>query len=475
MADEWRKQDTTDGGAENERYMEGNYDSRGNIVKRYKQIADDEHQSVQMAEEIRASQEAVYERETERLSYEYEATGEAFTKIMKEYIEEDMYQQYLVDGAVLRCNQATTDDFDYNGGTVVLENKADELCNIVLDVHENPISGGSASGSHMTINGQRYATVMDRLQEFNLNPPKCNCKLAADRLSEHEKIRADGDRNKNGVCKHLMRLNEEWDNYRVEGTEYLKKDDAIIELNMLEDGQVQAGTSIEHEGVEGITMTSVLFCKHGGLIMPVTSGQDRVEQERKFNTESPDFSDQEAVKEYVWNYFRNANFSEAATAAILGNIYVETGGYRPDVNDNDRYGLFQYMNERKDVFLDRVKKWAVDEGITDVDNAWKSVEMQCRFALEEIETPGDHGWLDRGIYLTINGRSFDMLCTSDKFRTEEDPSVAALMWAASFERCYSGDVIKKDGNIYFTKLQDQEKRCNEAARAYEEFTEYSNR
>lgn len=62
MADEWRKQDTADGGAENERYMEGNYDSRGNIVKRYKQIADDEHQSVQMAEEIRASQEAVYEK-----------------------------------------------------------------------------------------------------------------------------------------------------------------------------------------------------------------------------------------------------------------------------------------------------------------------------------------------------------------------------------------------------------------------------
>jgi len=83
-------------------------------------------------EEIRNSQEAVYEKETERLSYEQKAVGEAFTKIMKEYIEEDKYQQYLVDGAVLRCNQATTDGFDYNGGTVVLENKADEMCNIVL-------------------------------------------------------------------------------------------------------------------------------------------------------------------------------------------------------------------------------------------------------------------------------------------------------------------------------------------------------
>ncbi len=33
-----------------------------------------------------------------------------------------------------------------------------------------------------------------------------------------------------------------------------------------------------HLGVEGITMTSVLFCKHGALIMPVTSGQDKIQQ-----------------------------------------------------------------------------------------------------------------------------------------------------------------------------------------------------
>ncbi len=30
---------------------------------------------------------------------------------------------------------------------------------------------------------------------------------------------------------------------------------------------------VVEEEVEGITMTSVLFCKHGRLIMPVTSGQ----------------------------------------------------------------------------------------------------------------------------------------------------------------------------------------------------------
>ena len=90
MADEWTGQGTAHEGAEkNERYMEGNYDNSGNIVKRYKQKADDEYRSLQIAEEIKASQEAAYERETENLSYEYQAVGEAFTKLLKAYVEED--------------------------------------------------------------------------------------------------------------------------------------------------------------------------------------------------------------------------------------------------------------------------------------------------------------------------------------------------------------------------------------------------
>ena len=92
----------------NEKYMEGNYD--GDADQQYKQERADKRRSIQMEEDIRASQEAVYEKETERLSYEQKAVGEAFTKIMKEYVEDNIYQQYLVDGAVLRCNQAMTDD-----------------------------------------------------------------------------------------------------------------------------------------------------------------------------------------------------------------------------------------------------------------------------------------------------------------------------------------------------------------------------
>ena len=57
---------------------------------------------------------------------------------MKEYVEDNIYQQYLVDGAVLRCNQAMTDDVVFTewGEKVILEHKADEVCNIILNVPE---------------------------------------------------------------------------------------------------------------------------------------------------------------------------------------------------------------------------------------------------------------------------------------------------------------------------------------------------
>lgn len=224
--------------------------------------------AVNMPKEIRAVQEAVYEKETERLSYEEKATGEKFEELMRNYIEEDKYHQYLVDGAVLRCTAATTDDFTYaEGETVVLENKNDEVCYITLDVHENP----------MSVNHLIYATVKDTVQQINITPPKCNCRLAVNRNAERKRIADDMERNKNGVCRHLMELNDAWDNFEVDGTTYLKKVNAVINLFLSEDGKgiVEGPGNIIGEE-DGITMTSVLFCKHGGLIMPVTSGQENI-------------------------------------------------------------------------------------------------------------------------------------------------------------------------------------------------------
>ena len=249
--------------ADEKKYLEGNYD--GEPVQQAVQMTADVVRAVNMPKEIRAVQEAVYEKETERLSYEEKATGEKFEELMRNYIEEDKYHQYLVDGAVLRCTAATTDDFTYaEGETVVLENKNDEVCYITLDVHENP----------MSVNHLIYATVKDTVQQINITPPKCNCRLAVNRNAERKRIADDMERNKNGVCRHLMELNDAWDNFEVDGTTYLKKVNAVINLFLSEDGKgiVEGPGNIIGEE-DGITMTSVLFCKHGGVIMPVTSGE----------------------------------------------------------------------------------------------------------------------------------------------------------------------------------------------------------
>lgn len=157
---------------------------------------------------------------------------------MRNYINEDKYHQYLVDGAVLKCTAATTDDFTYaEGETVVLENKDDEVCNITLDVHENP----------MNINGLTYATIKDTIQNVNIVAPKCNCCLAADRDAERNSI------------------------FEVDGTTYLTKTNIAQSPFTAGVGKI---LDVVIEESEGITMTSVLFCKHGGLIMPVTSGQE---------------------------------------------------------------------------------------------------------------------------------------------------------------------------------------------------------
>lgn len=202
------------------KYMEGNYD--GDSKQQYKQMKDDKRQAKRIAEEIKTVQEAILESETERLSYEYKVENKEFEELIKSYNQEDKYKEYLVDGAILRCNQATTNDFPYGeeAGTsdedqkVVLVNKnEEECCNIVLNVSENPIS----------INKLRYATVKDTLINVNIIPPKCNCNLAVNRNAERRKIREDSKRNENGVCMHLIRLNEEWDNLEVDGKSYLKK------------------------------------------------------------------------------------------------------------------------------------------------------------------------------------------------------------------------------------------------------------
>ena len=82
-----------------------------------------------------------------------------------------------------------------------------------------------------------------------------------------------------------MQLNKEWDNMplpnredgdpQYEARRYLTKRNVYVKDGAPKmDIEDMPEEYLESEDIEGITMTSVLFCKHGGLICPVTSGQE---------------------------------------------------------------------------------------------------------------------------------------------------------------------------------------------------------
>ncbi len=89
----------------------------------------------------------------------------------------------------------------------------------------------------------------------NIEPFKCNCLSFPDRESEREAILNDEECRKYGICRQLMKLDNDWENF-IKSTGYLS-----------------FNRTTEKERAQGITMKSVLFCSHGGLITPVTSGQ----------------------------------------------------------------------------------------------------------------------------------------------------------------------------------------------------------
>ena len=249
-------------------YLERNYD------------AGREEEQVQ-ADRMRAQEiEAQIEEEKNRLK------SQAINKVVKKKgmsvgrsgkIEEfyneyvNMQEEYLVDGAILQCNQATWDDFPVPGGNpIVLEGNFNKKKKprTTLCVNENPISS----------NGLIFATVGDTIKDINIIPFKCNCKIEADRESEIEKIKNDERCSEHGVCRHLMQLNSEWENVSLEGSSYLSKRDisGSLQIDNYYLQQVRYGI-VENPSIavekEGLNMLSILFCKHGGIITAVYSGQ----------------------------------------------------------------------------------------------------------------------------------------------------------------------------------------------------------
>ncbi len=237
------------------------------------------------------------------------------------------HDEYLVHGAMLTCSMATTHVKVLRG---VIYNVKSPDNTTILNVTENPQA--------KCCNNLYHATVKDRKVEDNITPFRCNCKREPHNDAEWEKLKSDESCESEGTCKALINLNGEWDNLPAE-VDYLRF------WNEDRQGMVQ-----------GITMSSMLFCRHGGIIIPVTSGQIIVKE-----------------LELSSNAIALVNTSlEPATAVKLGtqkliqNLCVENGVIYFDENG---YQRVKYTELSSDPYLVAIaeyyQKSAIEEKIGD--------------------------------------------------------------------------------------------------------------
>lgn len=178
-----------------------------------------------------------------------------------ENYKDEQSKEYLVDGAVLTCTNSTKTNV-----SIMIDGKMYDYCaKKNADVYIEPADNSKIYGRLMVtenadanVNGFQYATVADSQKEKNI-PYFGNCLCSPQNEEERARLReihndAGVEKRKEGSCKYLMELNKLWENYEI-GENFLT-----------------FGDDVEGE-TSGITMTSMLFCKHGGFIYPVFSGQ----------------------------------------------------------------------------------------------------------------------------------------------------------------------------------------------------------
>ena len=182
----------------------------------------------------------LYDNAVER-SYEEqeEISEEEYMKALYPY----NHDEYLVNGAILTCNMATEEVKSFGGNRYQISLASDKT---VLNVTENPKA--------KCCGDLRHATILDCKKYENIKPFRCNCKNAPHNEKEWKNLLSDNSCKALGTCKALMDLNAHWD-------------------NMPSDVSYMNFSNEQYGAVPGINMTSMLFCRHGGIITPVNSGQ----------------------------------------------------------------------------------------------------------------------------------------------------------------------------------------------------------
>ena len=240
-------------------------------------------------EKEKAEQQSILKRNFSQKETKRKVDDEEAERIICAELKDDDLDEYLVDGAVLACTSATWDDFHLSDGEVIKLDGSDEKQKKgepteYLRVPENPMSA----------NDLRYATVADTKREWNIMPFPCNCKEPALFRQETEIKENKVDCQSHGVCKYMMDLEEEWENYDIRETLSFSlpvpfSEPVPVSMSLSVPYEVFTNQKVDSgsgdalmseirnrdaaQEKKGITMTSILFCKHGGFIYPRTSGQ----------------------------------------------------------------------------------------------------------------------------------------------------------------------------------------------------------
>lgn len=222
---------------------------------------------------------------------------------------------------------------------------------------------------------------------------------------------------------------------------------------------------------EGLNMCSILFCKHGGIITPVNSGQKKVNSTVVFAAPYTYWKDPLKDKqpkmnaEYIYSYLSACGWTVEAICGLLGNISREcklNPGAWQNMNDYGLgYGIVQWSPgkdflEFVDCSVEKVNDLADNDPVLLMD-------MQLDYLLETLK-PGQGIWLTDSKFTSPHYAKLPLSHgTPEKMTTEEfiesdcDPRDLALVFNACYERSNGG-------------REEIQERANAAKEWYRHFT-----
>lgn len=315
--------------------------------------------------------------------------------------------EYLVDGAILTCTNCTKEIVEIEdkktGKMRPYEASIDMSIDysVLTDDDDTKVLGRLKVTENHTANsnGLMHATIKDRIRGKNI-PSFGNCLRGPDCVWEEDifqKFHDEGDTKKRGgTCQYLMRLESEWENYEI-GQHFQSFDDDV-------------------EGNKtGITMTSMLFCKHGGFIYPVTSGQDKVSMSKLH-----------AIK-ILERYMKEGKYDEEEVESALVYLAGQSSyilafydfGDNNDYNKFDNYilGWVEYYAETTGVMMDpRIIKSQVYEESAMGYTSWQStipVANSSTDVMQALDIRNGNIYE----YIGISLSNFEAITSDGKYKT----------------------------------------------------------